>query len=128
MPPRGITLSRMTAATSARRNFRVGAKGSSGGGGGGGGFDDPAPDRSEEHTSELQSPCNLVCRLLLEKKNSTDWLPAATSSPRSRSTRCAGTPIGSSCRHRHFRPYGRTTITRLYARRGKPAYATYHAC
>src|SRR5256885_7563321 len=28
-------------------------------------FDD---ERSEEHTSELQSPCNLVCRLLLEKK------------------------------------------------------------
>src|SRR5256885_13245038 len=28
-------------------------------------------DRSEEHTSELQSPCNLVCRLLLEKKKST---------------------------------------------------------
>src|SRR2546426_9191607 len=27
-----------------------------------------APVRSEEHTSELQSPCNLVCRLLLEKK------------------------------------------------------------
>src|SRR2546426_2341148 len=27
-----------------------------------------AVDRSEEHTSELQSPCNLVCRLLLEKK------------------------------------------------------------
>src|SRR5256885_2580838 len=27
-----------------------------------------APLRSEEHTSELQSPCNLVCRLLLEKK------------------------------------------------------------
>src|SRR5256885_7463127 len=27
--------------------------------------------RSEEHTSELQSPCNLVCRLLLEKKNHT---------------------------------------------------------
>src|SRR5256885_12121409 len=27
-----------------------------------------APGRSEEHTSELQSPCNLVCRLLLEKK------------------------------------------------------------
>src|SRR5256885_12213927 len=26
------------------------------------------PNRSEEHTSELQSPCNLVCRLLLEKK------------------------------------------------------------
>src|SRR5256885_12960165 len=31
--------------------------------------DGPAPfPRSEEHTSELQSPCNLVCRLLLEKK------------------------------------------------------------
>src|SRR5256885_7067379 len=27
--------------------------------------------RSEEHTSELQSPCNLVCRLLLEKKKAT---------------------------------------------------------
>src|SRR5256885_12976293 len=27
-----------------------------------------AENRSEEHTSELQSPCNLVCRLLLEKK------------------------------------------------------------
>src|SRR5256885_5749266 len=30
---------------------------------------EPAPDRSEEHTSELQSPCNIVCRLLLEKNN-----------------------------------------------------------
>src|SRR5256885_11894551 len=29
------------------------------------------PFRSEEHTSELQSPCNLVCRLLLEKKNNS---------------------------------------------------------
>src|SRR5256885_10570525 len=28
----------------------------------------PLRSRSEEHTSELQSPCNLVCRLLLEKK------------------------------------------------------------
>src|SRR6516162_11368284 len=28
----------------------------------------PTGGRSEEHTSELQSPCNLVCRLLLEKK------------------------------------------------------------
>src|SRR5256885_12924494 len=32
--------------------------------------DDVGP-RSEEHTSELQSPCNLVCRLLLEKKKNT---------------------------------------------------------
>src|SRR2546426_6269677 len=30
--------------------------------------DDLVHSRSEEHTSELQSPCNLVCRLLLEKK------------------------------------------------------------
>src|SRR3989454_2745590 len=30
--------------------------------------------RSEEHTSELQSPCNLVCRLLLEKKKKITWL------------------------------------------------------
>src|SRR2546426_9363821 len=29
-------------------------------------------DRSEEHTSELQSPCNLVCRLLLEKKKNKE--------------------------------------------------------
>src|SRR5256885_9455852 len=28
--------------------------------------------RSEEHTSELQSPCNLVCRLLLEKKKTNN--------------------------------------------------------
>src|SRR2546426_1556816 len=31
--------------------------------------------RSEEHTSELQSPCNLVCRLLLEKKKPTTNTP-----------------------------------------------------
>src|SRR2546426_9022284 len=36
--------------------------------------------RSEEHTSELQSPCNLVCRLLLEKKKKkTDLAPTCTS-------------------------------------------------
>src|SRR2546426_3754638 len=33
--------------------------------------------RSEEHTSELQSPCNLVCRLLLEKKKNTKGCQAA---------------------------------------------------
>src|SRR5256885_3066553 len=32
-------------------------------------------DRSEEHTSELQSPCNLVCRLLLEKKKKHSQAP-----------------------------------------------------
>src|SRR5256885_8691640 len=30
--------------------------------------------RSEEHTSELQSPCNLVCRLLLEKKKNNPYV------------------------------------------------------
>src|SRR6266850_8439338 len=30
--------------------------------------------RSEEHTSELQSPCNLVCRLLLEKKKKNSFI------------------------------------------------------
>src|SRR2546426_3886303 len=34
----------------------------------------PATARSEEHTSELQSPCNLVCRLLLEKKKNLKTL------------------------------------------------------
>src|SRR5256885_9764007 len=48
--------------------------------------------RSEEHTSELQSPCNLVCRLLLEKKKRL--APSATSAPRrsqprGRTTSCA---------------------------------------
>src|SRR5256886_5337038 len=38
---------------------------------------DPGPGRSEEHTSELQSQSNLVCRLLLEKKNKRDYSGAA---------------------------------------------------
>src|SRR5256885_6905292 len=38
--------------------------------------------RSEEHTSELQSPCNLVCRLLLEKKKRAHPRNLPTSSPR----------------------------------------------
>src|SRR5256885_10703642 len=36
-----------------------------------GAFTGAHAERSEEHTSELQSPCNLVCRLLLEKKKSS---------------------------------------------------------
>src|SRR5256885_7786447 len=39
-----------------------------------------ARTRSEEHTSELQSPCNLVCRLLLEKKKKkSNWYILAKS-------------------------------------------------
>src|ERR1022692_1941428 len=37
--------------------------------------------RSEEHTSELQSPCNLVCRLLLEKKKNATPLESRLSFP-----------------------------------------------
>src|SRR5256885_8052101 len=37
--------------------------------------------RSEEHTSELQSPCNLVCRLLLEKKKSNHPRCRSSSTP-----------------------------------------------
>src|SRR5438876_1597223 len=41
---------------------------------------DSRPDRrSEEHTSELQSPVQIVCRLLLEKKKSTVSVPAEQS-------------------------------------------------
>src|SRR3989454_6819632 len=36
--------------------------------------------RSEEHTSELQSPCNLVCRLLLEKKKKRSHVAALSRS------------------------------------------------
>src|SRR2546426_3172848 len=37
--------------------------------------------RSEEHTSELQSPCNLVCRLLLEKKKDPPNPPSLQADP-----------------------------------------------
>src|SRR5690242_21462201 len=40
----------------------------------------PPGQRSEEHTSELQSHVNLVCRLLLEKKNSTPTISASYTS------------------------------------------------
>src|SRR5256886_5800489 len=56
--------------------------------------------RSEEHTSELQSQSNLVCRLLLEKKNAfacggCNWCtPASISSVVSRGMR-ASSPIGA---------------------------------
>src|SRR2546426_7156690 len=41
---------------------------------------------SKKHTSELQSPCNLVCRLLLEKKKNAP--PMCTSGLAARRTRC----------------------------------------
>src|SRR5256885_8212067 len=54
--------------------------------------------RSEEHTSELQSPCNLVCRLLLEKKNTL------TPTPRNLPARPApplGPPAPATREHLH---------------------------
>src|SRR5256885_10545419 len=41
----------------------------------------PIAERSEEHTSELQSPCNLVCRLLLEKKKKNKRIASRTTPP-----------------------------------------------
>src|SRR5256885_1737835 len=67
--------------------------------------------KSEEHTPELQSPCNLVCRLLLEKQNSLDLHPAARASrcPGRRSCRWSGSATSrafsssSSCPRRSAR-------------------------
>src|SRR5688572_32720621 len=47
----------------------------------GGVRDQPSAPRSEEHTSELQSQSNLVCRLLLEKKKYYSSFPILTSLP-----------------------------------------------
>src|SRR5256886_9280690 len=48
-------------------------------------LDDRAPRRSEEHTSELQSQSNLVCRLLLEKKKKYDLSSTPSLTPLGRS-------------------------------------------
>src|SRR5256885_2755539 len=65
-------------------------------------------ERSEEHTSELQSPCNLVCRLLLEKKKTisachpcppTGRPPPASAPGRLRAAHpCARSPPGTAAR------------------------------
>src|SRR4051812_49485657 len=55
-----------------------------------------APDRSEEHTSELQSHVNLVCRLLLEKKKSGEGAPRRDRAGRVRV--CAGRRAGADRR------------------------------
>src|SRR5205807_8358287 len=54
--------------------------------------------RSEEHTSELQSPCNLVCRLLLEKKKSRASSPARAGGPRAGGARLRGSRGGATRR------------------------------
>src|SRR5256885_3136263 len=52
--------------------------------------------RSEEHTSELQSPCNLVCRLLLEKKKKPASYRSVSSHERLTSAQRCTTPSCSS--------------------------------
>src|SRR2546426_6229669 len=66
-PPRSTLFPYTTLFRSAGRRGRAAARGGATGGRAGAAGDAGA-GRSEEHTSELQSPCNLVCRLLLEKK------------------------------------------------------------
>src|SRR5256885_10091632 len=67
--------------------------------------------RSEEHTSELQSPCNLVCRLLLEKKtNLIHHRRAVLSVPRalpgsSHGPRACPLPVQGAGRPARLRPY-----------------------
>src|ERR1039457_4946992 len=60
------------------------------------------PIRSEEHTSELQSPCNLVCRLLLEKNEITIGC-------RCRPTTSADTSGAAACWPKRHWPRSRTS-------------------
>src|SRR6516162_9479506 len=55
--------------------------------------------RSEEHTSELQSPCNLVCRLLLDKKK------RRARRARQRAEQLAAAAGGGCAPTRHHRPH-----------------------
>src|SRR2546430_5896497 len=75
-PPRSTPFPTRRSSDLPRRPARVRARAASGRRGARLGFD-LRDARSEEHTSELQSQSNLVCRLLLEKKTPTD--AAATS-------------------------------------------------
>src|ERR1039457_372869 len=62
--------------------------------------DDPSRYRSEEHTSELQSPCNLVCRLLLEKNKYVDPRPSQQQCWKGPCATTRGNDeMGESCTH-----------------------------
>src|SRR2546430_11263837 len=84
-----------------------------------------APSRSEEHTSELQSQSNLVCRLLLEKKKQTSTLLITgrrlilqyTYSPIQRLPLCCGTVL-----HRN------TAIGSIRITTWRVARASHHCC
>ena len=60
------------------------------------------PLRSEEHTSELQSPCNLVCRLLLEKKKQKH---------KTKSQKTQNINEQKQAKHNHTTPYQRRDRT-----------------
>src|SRR3989454_2465002 len=72
--------------------------------GGGSVPQDAIRSRSEEHTSELQSPCNLVCRLLLEKKKKTSGKSSAVKQDRGKQPWIACAQRCSRSRARRVRP------------------------
>src|SRR5256886_13384593 len=73
-----------------------------------------APSRSEEHTSELQSQSNLVCRLLLEKKKqSTALLLAHTHAPPALTQSASPRPHASNSRSASVTPPPALFVARL---------------
>src|SRR5256885_10981208 len=84
------------------------------------------PLRSEEHTSELQSPCNLVCRLLLEKKKNntyshisicryhTEWEHIYTEIGSTTILRALSDPVTPWNHHTHRRVYGAEPLLRRH--------------
>src|SRR5256885_7228736 len=78
-PPRSTLFPYTTLFRSWPRHGPTGGRRCLGGTGSGSPWRRPTAARSEEHTSELQSPCNLVCRLLLEKKNVDNFFHSPTS-------------------------------------------------
>src|SRR5256884_568049 len=76
--------------------------------------------RSEEHTSELQSRLHLVCRLLLEKKNTPAWLPPPPGEvPAAPPPSLARPPRGrDSLRRAAVRPPGVTAVASPLSERG----------
>src|SRR5256885_7137757 len=72
----------------------------------------PGTQRSEEHTSELQSPCNLVCRLLLEKKKNKEVIALAHGKSRDNSSRINTAFQNSQKTPNNHNPYIKHTITK----------------
>src|SRR5256885_6321308 len=77
--------------------------------------------RSEEHTSELQSPCNLVCRLLLENKTSTG-------SAHRRPARCASSPGATTCSLRSVHRSRRDHAPHHRTQSADQRHASSHPC